>query len=256
MKNFLLSVGLTLMFFVGYGQASFQIQNDHGTDITGTVLNFAGPNAPTDPWFKHEIDVVVKNTTGASIDAKVKRIETTSLAGTFNYFCFGVCYGQMAAGANYIFPDVTDPESLDYLSVGAGASSTVNVYLVPNAAVGSAAYRYIVYDGSNPNDSAYVDIVYDITPSNGLNEMGNLDVALYPNPCNDRAVLTLEGEFAGNDLEVHVLNILGKKQLSFTNVVSPNTMTINTSNLSEGVYFVSVRQGTNSIRTSRLVVKH
>ena len=256
MKNILLSVSLSAIIISGFSQGSFQILNDHGGDLTGALYTFSGQNAPTDPFFKHDVDIVVKNTTGAAIDAKVKRIELSELSGTFNYFCFGVCYGQMAAGANYIFPAPSDPESLDYVSVAGGATSTVNTYLVPNAAVGTTKFRYVVYDGANPSDSAYVDIEFDITPASSIDERTNLNVSLFPNPCDDRAILTLDGDFSGNDLEVNLVDILGKKHLSFTNVISPNRITINTSNLAEGVYFVTIRQGPNSVNTSRLIVKH
>ena len=257
MKNILLSVSLSAIIISGFSQGSFQILDDLGGDLTGALYTFTGPNAPTDPYFKHDVDIVVKNTTGAAINTKVKRIELTSLPGTFNYFCFGgVCYNKMAADSNYIFPSPSDPEIIDYISVAGGATSTVNTYLEPNAAVGTTKFRYVVYDGANPSDSAYVDIEFDITPASSVDERTNLNVSLFPNPCDDRAILTLDGDFSGNDLEVNLVDILGKKHLSFTNVISPNRMTINTSNLAEGVYFVTVRQGPNAVNTSRLIVKH
>ena len=73
---------------------------------------------------------------------------------------------------------------------------------------------------------------------------------LYPNPAN--SVVRIEAE---NGIEsVNVYNMLGA--LVQTVTVDNQYVSISTANLSEGVYFFSIRQSDGSVSNQRVVVKH
>jgi len=256
MKKLLL---IALAFSVsGAFAQSFQILDEGGADVTNGSSVFAGPNAPSDPWFKYEIDFTVVNTSGSTITSKVKRIETGVLANTSHYHCYGICYTDILAGADYIFPESGDAAFLDYVDLAAAGTGVINTYFKPKTGVGTATFRFVVFDDANPNDSAFVDVVYDIHAFTGVEELKkNLDVKLFPNPANNNATVL----FSGNELEsgkmtLEVSDMLGKKQKEIQVAAGQKQVAINTESLKAGIYFVSIRKDGQVLRTSKLVVKH
>lgn len=237
---------------------SFEIRDESGADVTNGTYNFAGPNSPSDPWFKYEIDFEVTNTTGSTITTKVKRIETGVLSGSAHYHCFGICYTDIDAGTDYIFPESGDVEYLDYVDVAGSGTAIINTYLKPKSAVGQAVFRFVVFDDSNPNDSAYVDITYDIHAFTGVEELKkNLELSMYPNPADQQATLTFNGnEFESGNMTIEVTDMLGKKQSEIQVAAAQKQVQLNTEALKSGIYFVSIRKDGQMIRSSKLVVKH
>jgi len=107
------------------------------------------------------------------------------------------------------------------------------------------------------------DIVY-YGLSKGLTDVGiskveknTLALNLVPNPANETVSLTFEVASVGN-VNVSVTNILGQNVL---NVANTNTLpgkqsiSINTSDLANGIYIVNVING-NQKSSKKLVVKH
>ena len=237
---------------------SFQILNESGSDVTGGTVTFAGPNSPSDPWFKYEIDLDVVNLSGSTLTTKVKRIETGVLANSGHYHCWNVCYGEMAAGADYIFPEPGDAEFLDSETMPGGDTATINTYLRPKTGVGQAVFRFVVFDDANPNDSAYVDVQWDIHAFTGVEELKkNMEVSMYPNPANVAATISFAGnENESGNMTVEVTDMLGKKHSTQQIAASTRRVNLNTEELRAGIYFVTVRKDNQVIKTSKLIVRH
>jgi hypothetical protein len=237
---------------------TFQIQDPSGADVTDGTYNLSGPNSPADPFFKYTVNFTVVNTTGASITSKVKRIETGVLANTSHYHCYGICYSDILAGADYIFPESTDPAFLDYVDLAGAGTAVINTYFKPKTGVGTATFRFVVFDDANPNDSAYVDIVYDIHAFTGVEDLKqNLDVKLFPNPANNNATVSFSGnELESGNMTLEVSDMLGKKQKEIQLAAAQKQVAINTESLKAGIYFVSIRKDGQVLRTSKLMVKH
>jgi len=89
------------------------------------------------------------------------------------------------------------------------------------------------------------------TNNTGLYEMGNATVSVYPNPAENEAFVTLS--YGPN--EVTVYDMQGRV-VSTMNVMANEgeLVRINTTQLNEGVYFVSVKSE-SSVGTAKLVVK-
>ena len=82
-------------------------------------------------------------------------------------------------------------------------------------------------------------------------------MTLYPNPADHQAVVDFsESSLREGDVTIELCDMLGKKQKAFNVNVSKGQMLIDTEELKEGIYFVSVRNGHEVVKTSRLVVKH
>lgn len=111
----------------------------------------------------------------------------------------------------------------------------VNFY--PQTNNGNATNRVRVYAKSDPSVSATAVFnaqgwglsVYQ-TDAQGL--------LIYPNPANDVLVVELPVSKSG---EIQVVNAIGQTQMQV--FVTQNKAELNTSSLSEGVYFLNIRQG-------------
>jgi hypothetical protein len=79
-----------------------------------------------------------------------------------------------------------------------------------------------------------------------------MKLSLYPNPAVNNVTLALND--VNGDLTYEVSNLLGQQELKGF-VVSDRTQ-INTSNLTEGVYFVTLKSNGKLVRTEKLVVRH
>lgn len=95
-------------------------------------------------------------------------------------------------------------------------------------------------------------------PMVGINELENkFNLSVYPNPiANENATLTFELT-TNEKVEVTILNQLGQQLKNvFTGNMQPgiNTLTIETANLSKGVYFVNTLIGEQKI-TKKLIVQ-
>jgi hypothetical protein len=77
-------------------------------------------------------------------------------------------------------------------------------------------------------------------------------LVIYPVPTNDHLVMELENI---GDYNVAVFNTLGQRINLKSTVESSNKLTLDTQTLSNGVYFVSLENGTNKV-TKQIIVSH
>ncbi len=84
----------------------------------------------------------------------------------------------------------------------------------------------------------------------------NMEILLYPNPTNDELTVSWFTD-SDEDLLVTCIDILGQQLMSknYESVAIASGIKINTSNFSNGVYFIRLIQG-DVVRTHKFVVKH
>ena len=80
----------------------------------------------------------------------------------------------------------------------------------------------------------------DIAFCEGIEEIFVPNVTIYPNPANDKLFIDTEADIE----EVVVYDIYGRQQ---TTVNGQQSLTINVSNLSNGIYFVNVKTSVGSV---------
>jgi hypothetical protein len=80
----------------------------------------------------------------------------------------------------------------------------------------------------------------------------SLDLVVYPVPANGELTMELEGI---TDFKVTVFNSLGQRVSAPSFAQSSNKMTLNTSSLSTGVYFVTLENKSQKV-TKRIIVSH
>lgn len=103
-------------------------------------------------------------------------------------------------------------------------------------------YRALVTDGNSCNsDSSNAISVLNV----GVNESFSIDLRLYPNPSNGKALISFEAPTFGA-MEVEVLNALGQRVYfeQRRDAIGLQQIEINLSEAADGMYFVRVNQGT------------
>jgi hypothetical protein len=184
----------------------------------------------------------VTNLTDAPLNVKAKKIHLDMPTGTSSTFCWGLC-----------FPPNTF-ESPNYIEIEGGATlaslAGLSGHFNPNGQEVEARIRYTVFVEDNPNDSASFIAVYS-TIMSIEDHVNNLNV--YPNPADDQ--VTVEYTSAGNDATLSIFNLVGQEVIIRNLNSMDNTLTIDVSDLSEGIYFYAVREGNQVIETKKLVIK-
>lgn len=250
-----LYAAILLLGVAGIAKAqSLQFTDNQGTDISGTTITKTITCA--DITANGSLDVGaygidVKNTSGNSLDVKIKRFETSVPSGTENYFCWFVCYAAQNSGIYYEWP-VNGMSAYNHKRTIPGGASDTNFFAhhVPNGICQSATYRYVAYDGNNTNDSAYIDIVFDVTVGTNDIEKTNINAKEYPNPTSDVLMISLNE--LPSDANLVVSNMVGAivKRQSITNL----TTRLNTEDLSNGVYFYTIKSKNAVLVTRKFIV--
>jgi hypothetical protein len=83
----------------------------------------------------------------------------------------------------------------------------------------------------------------------GIENSEQTDIKFYPNPASDKIYVDRNTE---NEIEVSISDLLGQEVASLTTSKEKKTE-IDISDLKEGIYFLRIRSGTQSI-TKRMIV--
>ena len=156
------------------------------------------------------------------------------------------------------------------LAVSENAGTTNETLIYNTTTVNNSYYAYVYgYNGANSNTSCYT-IRVSLSSSNFRTdgstdgEVQELEVpvvfenaafGMFPNPANEQITVEVPME-ADADVQVTVLDPSGKAALQQNRVMSKgdNQMNFDISRLSNGIYFVEVRNG-KSMSTRKLVVQ-
>jgi hypothetical protein len=186
-------------------------------------------------------------------------------------------YSIDPATGDFIYVDESDPYTLTTANLG----QSVSLALINGGATLNAGESYLVVagslgDGGASNDlvvgtagvsgvqtSFYLDeagtwfyttstpmVRMNFDPSASINEVANaFGLNVYPNPASDVINVTLNKEVSAT---ITVLDVTGK--VVKTSTINGTTTSINTTGLSNGVYYVNITDGT-SVSTEKVVIK-
>jgi hypothetical protein len=204
-----------------------------GDTITGTLMSQK---------------IFVRNISAATVTVKTKKIETSLIPGTSCNICFaGQCFLSSVfislTQATLTPNDTNNTGSIDYK---------------PKGHLGESIATFVFFNVSDPNDSAWVVVHFNGTAA-GINENTILKTEIsnpYPNPAVDHT--SFNYSFAQNTTNAKFVlcDLLGSK-VRETEITELNgKLTVNTSNLNEGIYFYSFYADNKMVLTRKLVVKH
>lgn len=245
MKKILLSlIGLTL--FSGAFAQSLSLQDTNGVVInSGSVFYVWGE--PTDDIIQARINV--KNETAEAKQVKVKKVINAedTLAGTMNYFCWGLCYG----------PDTYEspfPQTLD----GGVVSDQFYGDYSPVQVLGKSTITYVFFNVDDRNDSVYVIVEFNASPASVTeNIAGQVKFSeAYPNPATNRVNVDYSIPASVKNARVVITDLLGSrvKEIGLENL--SGTARVSVSELVNGIYFYSLIADNQLILTRKFMVKH
>jgi len=99
-----------------------------------------------------------------------------------------------------------------------------------------ATYRYVIFNVADVNDSAYVDMVYNVNAV-GINEYSaNAISSVYPNPAN--TLIYIDINEAINNPRFEIYSLLGNKVNTEVIFSQNGKVKIDVSNLQPGIYML------------------
>ncbi len=240
MKKSLLTLLSVIVAGFSFAQ-SFTLQDVDGNDITSQTIVLDSAEMVV-VAIAH---VHVVNTSGESIDAKVKREVLQDVSGSHNSFCWDVCY---TANVNV---------AVNSLAIGAGDTFegfTGDYYAEGNPGV--AKVRYIFFDINDLTDTAYVDVEYHVQASTAINDIQtSFSADVYPNPANDYATINYSAPPASYGY-LAIFNVIGVEVKRIPLNKNKGQVRVDTYNLSSGVYFCNFILDGKMKKTTKLVVSH
>lgn len=243
MKRNLLIV-LVFLFANGLFAQNLSLIFEGNAIAHGATIQVIGE--PTAEYIQAKVDV--KNNGTAAIEAKVKKIVNAgdTLAGTTNYFCWGMCF----LPTTYVSPNIITIAPDQVISDFYGDYN-------PNMVIGVSRVTYVFFDQNNVNDSVAVTVEYNASPASvgDLISSGVRMSEAYPNPAVNLVNIDYELPQSARKASVVVTNMVGcrVKEVALTNLSGKASVTI--SDLRNGIYFYSLVVDDQFLMTRKFVVK-
>jgi hypothetical protein len=231
---------VTCSFAIGQ---SLSISDINSNDVTGDTVYVNASVSET------EIieDFHVTNNSSNTLEVKAKKTEISLVSGSTNLFCWVLCFTP----STYV--------STQFLSMSPGYTTSggenLSVHYQPGGNVGTSIIAYTVFDKNNPNDSAIVYVVWDITTGIDDQNMASSYSTPYPNPANQYVNINYN-TLTNSNVEFTLHNIVGKKVVNEQLSSQNGLYKLNTSSFSEGVYFYSIRENSKVVKTGKLTITH
>ncbi|MBI1781664.1 MAG: T9SS type A sorting domain-containing protein, partial [Sphingobacteriales bacterium] len=137
-------------------------------------------------------------------------------------------------------------------------SFTINLNYMSTASPDSAIIIFSA-SGSTPvnNSAMYIDNLAFSGTATGIKEntVNHINFTIFPNPSNEKVVLNYTLKSTEN-VVIKISDVTGKivKELKPNGVIGNNKQELNTSNLSQGIYTITI-QGDNSLSSQKLIVE-
>lgn len=230
-------------------QAQFITLTHEGEVVpNGSVYTYDGPADAT--VFSVHFDATLND--GPDRTVNVKRYELSVQPGTANYFCWGICYAPVEAGAMPYWAAFNQHS----LQMEAGVPlSNFAAYHEPWEQVGVSSYRYVMYDMVTPTDSIWVDIVFNSLATDVHELAAVRSFQVFPNPSLGEDIsMVVDLSEAGSHTTLSVYNLLGERVQASRMTAGETRTVLPTQALAAGVYLATIEQQGRAIATRRFVV--
>ncbi len=243
MKKIILTSFLLVTFVLAGFAQTIQLSHNQIDLNNGEELDIYGDSTSSTTMYAH---IDVRNTTTTDVDIIVKKVELSLVSGSQNFFCWGQCYTP----STYVSP-------LAITVAGKSTSTDFDGEYMPQGNLGTSQVMYVFFVEGNPNDSAAVVVNYVATPVgiNGEDFQVELSDA-FPNPANDKVSFKYDLPAEVSSAKVIIRNMIGSVVREASLSRQNKEVSINTSDLNEGVYFYSFILDDNVYVTKKLVIQH
>lgn len=270
MKNLIIIVTISLGFPSIYSQITNPLiivePNNISLDVNNLTLDEVGLASD----FELDKSLWVINTTAQAITLKCKKIEIDVLSGTENVTCWKLCpISYDVAGVNpSSFVTVGGNHMTETIeaagnSNGGDTIKSFSGHYKPMNIDGCSLMRYEWYDENNSNTplaTVNVRFIHTSGPCSVSDEINNVkpEFKLYPNPANELVRIEMIGlQENTNKYTISIVDIIGKKVIEKNSgSFKASFADLEVANLKQGIYIVSLKNGSSTIQTQRLIVRH
>lgn len=234
---------VSIMIISGYLHAQDMLLSWEGDTLGNTVTVWGEPDAE-----EFIFQAVVHNNTNAWMKIKVRRTQVDMVDSTSSYFCWGDCF------------DVDVDESPDSLLVPSGGSSVDGAFsghYLPNMKNGTSTVEYMFYNMDNEDQNVKVLVKYWASPNSiGKDYINNSSISnIYPNPGSSQVSINYNITDQVNSAAVRLVNIYGNIVVEQNIDLGTSKLTVDISNLENGVYFYTVLLDGYVYRTQKLIIR-
>jgi|SRR5690554_657332 len=251
------------IFIGGATAQSVNIYYPNGHAADGDTIEFpiAVDSSNLYQEFVKDDFVTIVNTSNDTNTYKVRRIEHNVISGTKDYLCWGgTCFGAMDAGVDSIWV----PNDSITLSPGDTAGTQpgmfgLKIYFQPKGKIGEVLYEYQIFNTNDPlgfdKTSIFIKYPLDYLTSIDKKKAIAYNFIVYPNPVSDVANINIDLKAKSGEFTLIVKDILGQEITKESVQAGVNKMQLDMSGYSKGIYFVSLMNQQEVLKTKKLIVK-
>jgi hypothetical protein len=219
MKKNLLFFGLALSFF-GVTAQSIELVNPV-VQVNATAATLSGAGEMVAEW-------PVTNISDASVSVRCSRSVISEIAGSSNYFCWGVCYGE-----------TTNVSLLAQTILASDTNHTFYAHYKPLGNPGETLITYCFFNTANPADQACqtVSFCYESTCPIGIDEQENSILELVgSNPLKGLSFMNYKLPSGESEGQLVITNLQGKLVKKSMVKGNAGSILLNAADFASGVY--------------------
>ena len=241
MKKFLLS--LVLLAFAGMASAQTLFFEHEGEVVEPGRFNVVGP---INEMMEMAFEMNVTSLADTDLNIVCERVIKSTTGGS-NYFCWGACLApHIDSGSNVVAPGVPNIFSAHYMPLNENWEAVYGLELL---------IEYHFYDERNPEDKYIFEVYFkhsgeEVVDYNSTEVFSNA----YPNPANNVVSFDYNMPFDAQSASVAIYNMMGQEVIRQDVNVGGSRMSINVSDLTDGVYFYSLIVNNQTVKTNKLVI--
>ncbi len=248
MKKKLLSIiAITLTTFISFSQSVFEVKDLEKTNL---VLNGSNIATTTTASSQTAYDFEITNISSVTQTITVRRYD--DVLNTVSQS--DMALASFCTGTSCFPPSVTS----DNIVLAPNAKIALIADIEEASQVGISDIRYRVYDTDNTSDAVTFTLKYNSPVSikqinNSITHVSDV----YPNPSAGKTYLNIVSNQALENANASIMNSLGAI-VSVKNIdlsIGKNNIALDTENLSTGLYFAIISNGTQKITKKITITK-
>ena len=244
MKKLFLTISLMLSVLVLSAQ-SFTVTKDGAAVTSDDTFYVMGDGEATYGELNIEFNVTALD----NVRLVGEKENITFVPNTTNYFCWGQCLSSTVYVSD---PVIMEPGQSEVFSMHYQYDNDIEEVLDQ-----AQTMKYYLYPANNPDDKFIINVVFMFTYDNvedisGVEEFSNA----YPVPAS--SFVNFDYSFNSNvsSAMVAIYNMMGQEVLRSEISSMSGKLSLNVSDLNDGIYFYSLIVNGKTEKSNKLVVRH
>lgn len=236
---------LILALFSGslFGNAQSLGLIDPVSEVVGTVAELGASGELVAEWG-------VENIGDAFIEVRAKRVVLQDVAGSINYFCWGVCFDESTNISPISVNQDMNPGDINH---------TFYAHYRPQNNAGEAIIKYCFFDSNNQADETCQEVHYCVDCEQSVGEGNALDVELSevsPNPVRSLGSISYSFQTAPENAKLVIYNMVGSVVKETVITAKNGIFLINAADFESGIYLYSIQMDGKASVMKKLVIAH